>query len=87
MHRHIQGRVYQKIYAGVLEEDALVVSPTIIRGVKWEPTLRKSSERTQRIDSMSFATSPRSFYRRCLRIPANDGGVNDKSVVSDDISF
>ena len=76
-----------KTWDGVLGEDALVVSPTIIRGVKWEPTLRKSSERTQRIDSMSFATSPRSFYRRCLRVPANDGGVNHKGVVSDDFLF
>ena len=41
MHRHIQGRVYQKIYAGVLEEDALVVSPTIIRGVKIETNINK----------------------------------------------
>ncbi len=36
---------------------------------------------------MPFATSPRSFYRRCLRVPTNDGEVNDKSVVSDDFSL
>ena len=36
---------------------------------------------------MPFAASPRSFYRRCLRVPTNDGEVNDKSVVSDDFSL
>ena len=33
--------MYQKIYAGVLEEDALVVSPTIIRGVRIETNINK----------------------------------------------
>ncbi len=38
----------------------------------------------QSIGRMYFATSPRSIYHRSLRVPTNDGGVNHKSVVSDD---
>ena len=44
----------------------------------------ESSERTQKIANMSFATSPRSFFLTTFLGPHNDGGVNHKSVVSDD---
>ena len=46
---------------GVLGEDDIVVNPTIIRGVMRKQIRRKSSEWTQKVDNMSFATSPRSF--------------------------
>ena len=38
-----------------------MVNPTIIRGVMRKQIRRKSSEWTQKVDNMSFATSPRSF--------------------------
>lgn len=48
---------------------------------------KSPQERTQKIANVSFESSPRSFYRRCLRDSTNDGGVIRKGVVSDDFSF
>ena len=41
----------------------------------------------QSVGIMPFATSPRSFVLELLSVPTNDGGVNHKGVVSDDLSF
>lgn len=48
---------------------------------------KSPQERTQKIANVSFASSPRSFYHRYLRAPANDGGIIHQGLVSDDFSF
>ncbi len=64
-----------------------MVNPTIIGGETRVPKQRISSERMQTIGYMYFAASPRSLFVTVLLCPANNGGVNHKSVVSDDFSF